>query len=138
MPAASMDVIFNMHQFFVLVSLFCPIKKASALMFLLSNYTDISMKGVFQWDKYRNELSSGLFWHSFFTSNFDAEYKSCLRTVNSAMKADIVREKKPGIMVLYPEGNAILQDYNATIHRSHVKLLKQFSWFCLDSASQMG
>ena len=47
MPAASMEVIFNMHQFFVLVSLFFPIKKASALMFLLSNYTDISVKGVF-------------------------------------------------------------------------------------------
>ena len=39
------------------------------------------------------------------------------------MKADIVREKKPGIMVLYPEGNAILQDYNATIHSTVIRAL---------------
>ena len=36
----------------------------------------------------------------------------------TAKRADIVREKnKPGIMALYPEGIAILQDYPATIHR---------------------
>ena len=43
----------------------------------------------------------------------------------TAKRADIVREKnKPGIMALYPEGIAILQDYIATIHRSRVELLK--------------
>ena len=46
----------------------------------------------------------------------------------TAMKADIVREnKKPGIMALYPEEIATEQDYIKPIHRSRVKLLKQFS-----------
>ena len=114
-----MDVIINMHQFFVLIVfikfiLFCQFKKASALIFLLSIILISTVKEVFQWDGYRKELSSGLFWHSslpvILAAEF-AEYEPRPRTVNSAMKADIVREKKkPGIMTLYPEGIAILQD----------------------------
>ena len=74
------------------------------------------------------EMSSALVSLTFiFTSNLAAEfaeYEPRPRTVISAMKADIVREKKkPGIMALYPEGIAILQDYIATIHRSRVLLL---------------
>ena len=66
-----------------------------------------------QSDEYRHELSSGPFRLSvsIFTSNLAAEYEPCPRTVNSAMKANIVIEKKkPGIMALYPEGIANLQD----------------------------
>ena len=138
-----MNVIINRHKFLswlvYLQFLFCQFKKASALTFLLSNYTDInSERIVYQLYEYRNELSSGLFWQTIFTGNLAAEYEPCPRTVNSAIKADSVREKKkPGIIELYPEGCAILQDFIATIHRSHVKLLINFSWFRLDSASQM-
>ena len=71
--------------------------------------------------------SSGSLGPSIFTSNLEAEKEPCPRIVNSAMKADIVRaKKKPGIMALYPEGNAIFQN---TLQPSieAVILLKQLS-----------
>ena len=71
----------------VFLQLFCQLKKASSLIFLLFSYTDItsersfSIKLISKWA----ELSSGLFWQSIFTSNLAAEFKPCPRTVRSAM-----------------------------------------------------
>lgn len=58
-----------------------------------------------------------------FVSDLSAGYNPRPKTVNSEMYADMIREKAgPAILALYPEGDAIFQDDNATIHRSRVSL----------------
>ena len=84
------------------------IQKGKCIDNLLTNLLKSPVKKVFLWNEYRNELSSGSLGQSIFSSNLAAEKEACLKTVNSAMKADIAREKKkPGIMALYSAGNAI-------------------------------
>ena len=63
----------------------CWFKMASAMIFLISNYTEINSEKCFTMSEYRNELSSCPFWRSIFTNNLAAEYDPCPRTVNSAM-----------------------------------------------------
>ena len=88
-----MDVIINVHQFlswfiFLQFILFCQLKKASALIFLLSNYTDINRARSFsmRWISKSAQLWSLLTF--IFTRNLAAEfaeYEPRPRTVNSAM-----------------------------------------------------
>ena len=107
-----MDVIINMHNIFVhskrqvqWYSRF-PIKLISPV------------KEIFQWMNI--EMSSVLV-------SSDSQSLLVILLLKTSHVLGQKTAIKAGIMALYPEGIAILQDYIATIHRSRVKLLKQFS-----------
>ena len=58
-----------------------------------------------------------------FVSELLSKYDPKPKTVNAEMYADMIRHlAAPAVREVYPEGDAIFQDDNATIHRAQISM----------------